>query len=88
VLSEADKHFAKNIHIKMFIPDLTEDCLKKLHHLCYQHRGNCLLFLHLASARGDEVVLKPESKIRVDPQDLFLEGIEKLLGKDAFYLEG
>jgi DNA polymerase-3 subunit alpha len=87
-LSDADKHFAKNIHIKMFIPDLTEECLKELHHLCYQHRGNCHLYLHLASARGDEVVLKPESKIRIEPENAFLESIEKLLGKDTFYLEG
>ncbi|MGA1791211.1 MAG: DNA polymerase III subunit alpha [bacterium] len=87
-LSDADRHFANNIHIRMFIPDLTEECLKKLHHLCYQHRGNCHLFLHLASARGDEVILKPESKIRVQPEEPFFEGIEKLLGKDTFYLEG
>ena len=87
-LSEADRHFAKNIHIRMFIPDLTEECLKELHHLCYQHRGNCHLFLHLASAGGDEVILRPESKIRIEPKEPFFKGIEKLLGKDTFYLEG
>jgi DNA polymerase-3 subunit alpha len=87
-LSDADKHFAKNIHIKMFIPDLTEECLKKLHHLCYQYRGNCHLYLHLESAGGDEVVLKPESKIRIEPENPFLKAVEDLLGKDAFYLEG
>jgi DNA polymerase-3 subunit alpha len=86
-LSEADKHFAKNIHIKMFIPDLTEECLKKLHHLCYQHRGNCHLYLHLESGKGDEVVLKPEPKIRIEPENPFFEAVEDLLGKDAFYLE-
>jgi len=87
-LEDADKHFAKNIHLRMFIPDLTEECLTRLHHLCYQHRGNCHLYLHLASARGDEVVLKPESKIRVEPEEPFFTEVEKLLGKDAFYLEG
>ena len=87
-LSDAERHFANNIHIRMFIPDLTEECLKKLHHLCYQHRGNCHLYLHLASERGDEVILKPESKIRVQPEEPFFEGVEKLLGKDTFYLEG
>jgi len=87
-ISDAERHFARNIHIKMFIPDLTEECLKALHYLCYQHRGNCHLFLHLADARGDEVVLKPEPKIRVEPGEPFFDGVEKLLGKDTFYLEG
>ncbi|MGA1795508.1 MAG: DNA polymerase III subunit alpha [bacterium] len=87
-LEDADKHFAKNIHLRMFIPDLTEESLTRLHHLCYQHRGNCHLYLHLASARGDEVVLKPESNIRIEPEEPFFKEVEKLLGKDAFYLEG
>ncbi len=87
-VEDADKRFAKNIHLKMFIPDTTEDKLRKLHHLCYQNRGNCHLFLHLKSVRGDKVVLKPSSRIKINPDDSFLDEVEKLLGKDSFYLEG
>jgi len=87
-IEEADKRFAKNIHIKMFIPDLTQEALKNLHHLCYRSRGNCHLFLHMKTARGDEVVLKPSSRIRVNPDDKFLGEVEKILGNEAYYLEG
>ncbi|MBN2372579.1 DNA polymerase III subunit alpha [bacterium] len=87
-LTDADKRFAKNVHVKMFIPDVTEESLKKLHNLCYQHRGNCRVFLHLASSGGDEVILNASSKIKIDPAEPFFEGVEQLLGKDSFYLEG
>ena len=79
-IERARQEYAREVVIKLCsAPGMTE-VLPALRQLCRTHRGNCPVYLEVASPAGWTALVKSRDNVGVDPSDEFVGAVGALAG--------
>jgi DNA polymerase III alpha subunit len=82
-LEQARERLTQSIQIQIKTVGLEKDFLDKLKAIMSKHPGMCPVYLHLQTPHAGEVVIAPDSNVRVGATLAFRQEIESLLGKGS-----
>ncbi len=82
-LEQARERLTRSIHIHIKTVGLEQDYLGKLKASMAKYPGMCPVYLHLQTPHTGEVVVSPDSNVRVSAILAFQQEIESLLGKGS-----
>ncbi|MCX7919978.1 MAG: DNA polymerase III subunit alpha [bacterium] len=88
-IDQVEEKLTSSIHIRLSTVGLEDEMLTKLKSLLDQHRGNCVVYLHIATNfrnQSFEVELRTDPNRRVAASESLIAGIENLLGQGTVWL--
>jgi DNA polymerase-3 subunit alpha len=86
-LSQGKEIFAKDIHFRLAIPELTKDMLNRLKDILQLNKGNCRSYLHLIIPNQSETIISLPDDLMVNPSELLIEKVQEIFGSNAIYLQ-
>ncbi len=86
-LSQGKEIFAKSIHFRLAIPELTKDKLGGLKEILQLYKGNCRSYLHLIIPNQSETIISLPDDLKVNPSNLLMERVQELFGANTIYLQ-
>ena len=84
-IAEAEKHFAKAVHIRIPAFVVKNGEIERLTEILDQARGTCDVFLHCITPAEDEVIVHATSACRVSPSRNLRAAVEALLGEENYW---
>ena len=85
-IEDARSKFANSLHVLIKTPALESSVLQSLKELCLNNKGDCSLYLHLATERYKDVVIQANPDTRVSTSEEFISQIEQMLGEKSVWL--
>ncbi len=84
-IADAEKHFAKAVHIRIPAFALKNGEIDRLAEILGEARGPCDVFLHCVTPGEDEIIVHATSACRVAPSRNLRAAIEALLGEENYW---
>ncbi len=87
LIDELREKAIKSIHVNIPFDISNISVFYSLKDICLKNKGECSLFLHVATPNYKEIIIQTNPDIKVAATDSFILQVEKLIGEKNVWLD-